>query len=255
MALDDILKGRGLMSLEEYEEIITNRTFISTGYDELDNLICSDGGGIPRNCITEVFGMTSVGKSRFCKDICARPDIKALYIDSEISLPAEEYLWLKSRNVDVITENVIENIWGITTDILESGEKMYDLIVVDSLAALTTNTEIAANNETTMSTQLAPSKVLTQWMKQLVRSLNGSDTAFVFVNHKKFSPGMFSSATTPGGSSPKFYSSLRLDFNAKKQDLKDSVQRVEVSIAKSRFSVKNKSCKIKLELDYTKSNI
>lgn len=250
MSLDSILKNRGMMTLKEYEDLITNRTFISTGFDALDHLIQDDPvGGIPRNCITEIYGASSVGKSRFCKNICAQPDIKALYIDTENSLPAEELIWLKEHGVDCISENVIESIWGVVSDVLAEGH-LYDIIVVDSLAALVTNTEIAADNEQTMSTQLAQAKAMTQWMKQLIRSLNGSNTAFIFVNHKKIAPGMYAGTTTPGGASPKFYSSLRLDFKAKKADLKGSVQKVEVEIAKSRFSSKNTVVKIPLELDY-----
>lgn len=256
MSLDAILKNRGMMTLKEYEELINNRTFISTGFPELDALIQADPlGGIPRNCITEVYGMSAVGKSRFCKNICAQPDIHALYIDTENSLPAEELRWLKDHNVDCISENVIESIWGVVSDVLDDKDDHYDLIVVDSLAALVSNVELAADNEQTMSTALAQAKSMTLWMKQLIRKLNGSNTAFIFVNHKKISPGVVHTINTPGGASPKFYSSLRLDFKANKKDLKGSVQKVEVEIAKSRFSSKNTVVKIPLELDYRKLDI
>ena len=256
MSLDAILKNRGMMTLGEYEELINNRTFISTGFDELDKLIQEEPkGGIPRNCITEVYGMSAVGKSRFCKNICAQPGIHALYIDTENSLPAEELRWLKERNVDCISENVIESIWGVVSDVLDDKDDHYDLIVVDSLAALVSNVELAADNEQTMSTALAQAKAMTLWMKQLIRKLNGSNTAFIFVNHKKISPGVIHSVNTPGGASPKFYSSLRLDFKANKNDLRGTVQKVEVELAKSRFSSKNTSIKIPLELDYRKLDI
>lgn len=256
MSLDAILKNRGMMTLEEYEKLINNRTFISTGFDDLDTLIQEEPkGGIPRNCITEIYGMSSVGKSRFCKNICAQPGVHALYIDTENSLPAEELKWLKERNVDCISENVIESIWGVVSDVLDDKDDHYDLIVVDSLAALVSNVELAADNEQTMSTALAQAKAMTLWMKQLIRKLNGSNTAFIFVNHKKISPGVIHSVNTPGGASPKFYSSLRLDFKASKNDLRGSVQKVEVELAKSRFSSKNTSIKIPLELDYRKLDI
>lgn len=256
MSLNDILKGRGLQTLEEYESLIKNRTFISTGFPELDSLIQEDPiGGIPRNCITECYGMSSVGKSRFCKNICARPGIRALYIDTENSIPADEYEWLKEHGVDCISENVIESIWGLVNDVLDDNDVHYDVIVVDSLAALVSNAELAADNEQTMSTALAQAKAMTMWMKQLIRKLNGSNTAFIFVNHKKISPGVVKSANTPGGASPKFYSSLRLDFKASKKDVKGSKQRVEVEIAKSRFSSRNTSVKIWLELDYHNVNV
>ena len=255
MSLDDILKGRGLQTMAEYEELISNRTFIPTGYDELDNLIQEGGGGIPRNCITEVYGMSSVGKSRFCKNIAVRPEIKALYIDTENSLPADEFRFLREHGVDCISENVIETIWGITNDVLDAKDDGYDLIIVDSLAALVSNDELAADNEQTMSTRLAQAKAMTSWMKQLIRKLNGSNTAFIFVNHKKIAPGPVPIVNTPGGASPKYYSSLRLDFKANKKDIKGTVQKLEVEIAKSRFSSKNTSIKIPLELDWRKLDV
>lgn len=255
MSLDDILKGRGLQTMAEYEELISNRTFIPTGYDELDNLIQEGGGGIPRNCITEVYGMSSVGKSRFCKNIAVRPDIKALYIDTENSLPADEFRFLREHGVDCISENVIETIWGIVNDVLDAKDDGYDLIIVDSLAALVSNDELAADNEQTMSTRLAQAKAMTSWMKQLIRKLNGSNTAFIFVNHKKIAPGPVPIVNTPGGASPKYYSSLRLDFKANKKDIKGTVQKLEVEIAKSRFSSKNTSIKIPLELDWRKLDV
>lgn len=255
MSLDDILKGRGLQTMAEYEELISNRTFIHTGYDELDNLIQEGGGGIPRNCITEVYGMSSVGKSRFCKNIAVRPDIKALYIDTENSLPADEFRFLREHGVDCISENVIETIWGIVNDVLDAKDDGYDLIIVDSLAALVSNDELAADNEQTMSTRLSQAKAMTSWMKQLIRKLNGSNTAFIFVNHKKIAPGPVPVVNTPGGASPKYYSSLRLDFKANKRDIKGTVQKLEVEIAKSRFSSKNTSIKIPLQLDWRKLDV
>ena len=255
MSLDDILKGRGLQTMAEYEELISNRTFISTGYDELDNLIQEGGGGIPRNCITEVYGMSSVGKSRFCKNIAVRPGVKALYIDTENSLPADEFRFLREHGVDCISENVIETIWGIVNDVLDAKDDRYDLIIVDSLAALVSNDELAADNEQTMSTRLSQAKAMTSWMKQLIRKLNGSNTAFIFVNHKKIAPGPVPIVNTPGGASPKYYSSLRLDFKANKKDIKGTVQKLEVEIAKSRFSSKNTSIKIPLELDWRKLDV
>lgn len=255
MSLDDILKGRGLQTMAEYEELINNRTFIPTGYEELDNLIQEGGGGIPRNCITEVYGMSSVGKSRFCKNIAVRPDIKALYIDTENSLPADEFKFLREHGVDCICENVIETIWGIINDVLDAKDDRYDLIIVDSLAALVSNDELAADNEQTMSTRLSQAKAMTSWMKQLIRKLNGSNTAFIFVNHKKIAPGPVPIVNTPGGASPKYYSSLRLDFKANKKDIKGTVQKLEVEIAKSRFSSKNTSIKIPLELDWRKLDV
>lgn len=235
------------MSLAEYADMINSRTFISTNYPELDRLI---GGGIPVNCITEVFGLPAVGKSRFVKDICIKNH--ALYIDTENSLPADEYNFLTSNNVDVISENTIETIWGIVNDAIDITDNPYKLIVIDSLAATVTTSEIAQDTDINMSSMLSQAKALTVWLKTLLNKLNGSNVAVVFVNHKKIKPGPIPAVTTPGGAAVKFYSSLRLDFSANKSDLnaKNETLSVTVKLAKTRFSTPNTSCKIKMKLNY-----
>ncbi|MDO5452080.1 MAG: hypothetical protein Q4F56_03260, partial [Candidatus Saccharibacteria bacterium] len=97
MSLNEILKQRGLMSLDDYDKIMQNQSFISTGYKEIDELICPDGGGFPRGCLSEICGMSRCGKSRFMRDICLRPDVKALYIDTENALSTKEYNWMKDH--------------------------------------------------------------------------------------------------------------------------------------------------------------
>lgn len=255
MSLNKILKNRGLMSQEEYGELVNSKTFISTGYKNLDELIhpitadCPAGGGIPTGCITEIYGLSATGKSRFVKDICMREDVRALYIDTENSLAADEYNFMKDR-CDVISENLIENIWGITDDCITEG--LYNLIVVDSLAACTTQAEIDDDNSVSMSSNLAKAKITSVWLRKMLGKLRGTDTAFVFVNHKKISPGTVKSITTPGGTSVTFYSSLRLDFLAPNSKCKGSVQEVKVKLAKTRFSQKNGEVSIKIDLEPNK---
>ena len=247
--IDKILKARGCMSLKQFGEMINTRTFISTGYPELDEFICEDGG-IPVNAISEIFGAPGSGKSRFVKDICVRPEVHALYIDTENSLPADEYNYLTEHGCDVLALNLIEMIWGVVNDAIDIKDKPYNLIVVDSLAATTTTAEISADNEISMANQLSQAKVLTAWLKQLLNKLNGSGVAVILVNHKKIKPGPVTVKTTPGGASPKFYSSLRLEFSVSKSDIKGSTQKTQVTVAKSRFSPPNRSTYIKMELDW-----
>lgn len=252
MSLDKILKSRGLITLSEYGDLINNKTYISTGYPELDEAIhpitedCPSGGGIPTGCITEIFGAPASGKSRFVKDICMRDDIKALYIDTENSLAADEYNIL-SQHCDVISENLLESIWGVTEDCIAEG--LYNLIVVDSLAACTTNAEIDDDNNISMATNMSKAKLSSVWLRKMLNTIRGTDTAFVFVNHKKISPGVVKSVVTPGGEAVKFYSSLRLDFSSPNSKLKGDVQGVEVKIVKSRFSQKNQKVPIKINLN------
>ena len=85
MSLNTILKQRGLMSQKDYDAMMQNQSFISTGFPEIDEIICPEGGGFPRGCLSEICGMSRCGKSRFVRDICMRPEVKALYIDTENS--------------------------------------------------------------------------------------------------------------------------------------------------------------------------
>lgn len=250
-ALDKVLKANGVTTTEEYDKVMSARSFIPTGYKELDELISKDPlGGIPTGAITEIFGMSASMKSRFVKDIALRPEIHALYIDTENSLTEKEYNYLKQHGVDVVIEGVIENIWGVVGEVLDfRGKDAYDLIVLDSLGAATTTTEIADGSDVTMSNMLSKSKVMTQWTKHIINRLWKTQTAFVFINHKKLSPGYIKNVNTPGGSSVKFISSLRLDFSAPNSAFKKGEQTVEVKLAKSRFSNKNDSVKIKIGTD------
>lgn len=241
----------------EYAALVNRKGFISTGYPELDEQIhpvteeCPNGGGIPTGCITEIFGLSATGKSRFIKDICMRPELRALYIDTENSLAADELNYML-EHCDVISENLLENIWGVTDDVLD--ENLYDIIVVDSLAACTTNAEIDEDNGVSMSSNMSKAKLTSVWLRKMIAKLRQSNTAFVFVNHKKITPGIVKAVVTPGGEAVKFYSSLRLDFSAPSSKLKGTTQGVEVKIAKSRFSEKNAKVNVKMNLDPMKES-
>ena len=152
MSLNDILKQRGLMSLKEYDALMQNQSFISTGFREIDIIICQDSGGFPIGCLSEICCMSRCGKSRFMRDICMRPELKALYIDTENSLSTKEYNHLKENGVDVIAEQLLENIWGVVNDAID--EDLYDIIVVDSVGATDTQAERDDDNTLSMSTSV-----------------------------------------------------------------------------------------------------
>lgn len=235
-ALNKIFKSRGLPTYKEYEEFAQPAGFISTGFDDLDKLIyfneeTGELGGIPRNRITEIAAAPAVGKSMLMRSICQREDVKALYIDTEgANTPAD---------CDYIIESLMESVWGIVDDAVD--ERLYDLIVIDSAANLVPIQELDDDNDPTMSTQMARSKQLTKWMRQLVSKLRGSDCAVVFVNHLKDNVGtIYSEQFTPGGKAIPHAASLRLYlFSPKSKLIKENKeivgQKIRAKVEKSRF--------------------
>lgn len=236
--IDEILKSRGMPRFEDYVAMNRSRGFIPSGFKELDDMV----GGFPIGKITEVAGMPAVGKSMLMRYVCSNTD--ALYIDTENSFPAGvEY------NFAWITDNILENVWGVVNDAVDSNE--FKLIVVDSLAALVPLKELDDDTEPTMSTSMERSKLLTIWSRQLTNKLINSDCAVVFVNHLKQKVGVaYTDFYTPGGSSIPFVSSLRLQLFSTKSSLikkdKEVVgQKIRIKVEKNRFGARAQECEIK----------
>jgi len=248
MSLNDILKQRGLMSLKEYDELMQHQSFISTGYKEIDEIICPDGGGFPRGCLSEICGMSRCGKSRFMRDICMRPEIKALYIDTENALSTKEYNWLKKNGVDVIAEQLLENIWGVVNDAID--EDLYDLIVVDSIGATDTQAERDDDNTLSMSTNVQRAKIMSKWLRGLNAHIMGKKTALVFVNHLKPSVGPVNGFAKPCGKSIDFHCMVQLQCSGADSTITQSNKKdFNVLCTKTRYNVVKQKCKVKIDLN------
>ena len=248
MSLNTILKQRGLMSLKEYDALMQNQSFISTGYKEIDDIICPDGGGFPRGCLSEICGASRCGKSRFMRDICMRPELKALYIDTENALSTKEYNWLKKNGVDVIAEQLLENIWGVVNDAIT--EELYDIIVVDSIGATDTQAERDDDNTLSMSTSVQRAKIMSKWLRGLGSIIRGKKTALVFVNHLKEAVGQMYGFAKPCGKSIDFHAMVQLqcaggDSTIKKGTLKD----FDVTCTKTRYNIVKQKAKVKIDLN------
>lgn len=249
-ALDKLLETRGLQSLGEYREMLRDRSFLSTGIPELDQLIANgrekDGkpfGGLPRSAITEISGQFGCYKTTLMKMIASRPDVEALYIDTEGSFSNDDV----DNNFDMVMENNIEKIWGLVDDCLD-GEagKQYDLIVVDSIAGATTEQEIDKDNETA-NLNVSKAKALNQWCRVMLPKVQKSNTAVVFVNQlREKIGGFYTDFYTPGGKALEFYPSLRLQLFAPKSKNKNGVQEIRVKVSKSRFGPKGAETSFKL---------
>jgi recombination protein RecA len=186
---------------------------IPTGSLSLD--IALGGAGIPRGRVTELFGPESSGKTTLALHVIAEAQSMggvAAFIDAENAL---DTTWAKRLGVDVSSMLVSQPDTGEQAlDIAEMliRSNSVDVIVVDSVAALTPAAEIKGEmGDTHVGLQ---ARLMSQAMRKLAAVINKSKTALVFINQIRMKIGvMFGNPeTTPGGRALKFYSSIRIDL-------------------------------------------
>jgi len=186
---------------------------IETGSLSLD--IALGGRGIPRGRVTELFGPESSGKTTLALHVIAnaqRAGGVAAFIDAEHAL---DTTWAKRLGVDVSGLLVSQPDTGEQAlDIVEMlvSSNSVDVIVVDSVAALTPKAEI--EGEMGDSHMGLHARLMSQAMRKLTSIINKSKTALVFINQIRMKIGvMFGNPeTTTGGRALKFYSSVRIDL-------------------------------------------
>ena len=186
---------------------------IPTGSLALD--IALGGAGIPRGRVTELFGPESSGKTTLALHIIAnaqRAGGIAAFIDAENAL---DVTWAKKLGVDVGSLLVSQPDTG--EQALEIVEMLVrsnslDVIVVDSVAALTPKAEI--EGEMGNSHMGLQARLMSQAMRKLTSIINKSKTSLIFINQIRMKIGvMFGNPeTTTGGRALKFYSSIRIDI-------------------------------------------
>jgi len=213
---------------------------ISTGSLSLD--IALGGAGIPCGRVTELFGPESSGKTTLALHIIASAQRKggiAAFIDAEHAL---DTTWAKRLGVDVSgllvsQPDTGEQALDITEMLISSNS--VDVIVVDSVAALTPKAEIEGEmGDAHMGLQ---ARLMSQAMRKLTSVINRSKTALVFINQIRMKIGvMFGNPeTTTGGRALKFYSSVRIDLR-RITTIKDSTgavgSRVRARVVKNKIA-------------------
>lgn len=186
---------------------------ISTGALAVD--IALGVGGLPRGRVVEIFGPEASGKSTMAMHVVAeaqRNGGSCAYIDAEHAMDPR---YASAIGVD-IDELLIsqpdtgEQALEICDILVRSGSM--DVIVIDSVAALTPRAEIEGEmGDTHVGLQ---ARLMSQALRKLTGNLNKTDTICIFINQLREKIGvMFGSPeTTPGGRALKFYSSVRLDI-------------------------------------------
>ncbi|HPC97016.1 MAG TPA: recombinase RecA [Sedimentisphaerales bacterium] len=213
---------------------------ISTGSLSLD--IALGGAGIPRGRITELFGPESSGKTTLALHAIAEAQKLggvAAFIDAEHAL---DTTWAKRLGVDVSSLLVSQPDTGEQAlDIAQMliASNSVDIIVVDSVAALTPKAEIEGEmGDAHVGLQ---ARLMSQAMRKLTAIINKSRTALVFINQIRMKIGvMFGNPeTTPGGKALKFYSSVRVDLRriTTLKDAKGAIgSRVRARIVKNKIA-------------------
>ncbi len=186
---------------------------IHTGSLSLD--IALGGVGIPRGRVTELYGPESSGKTTLALHVIAGAQQAggvAAFIDAEHAL---DTTWAKRLGIDVGSLLVSQPDTGEQAlDIVEMliASNSIDVIVVDSVAALTPKAEIEGEMGATHVGLQA--RLMSQAMRKLTAIIGKSRTALIFINQIRMKIGvMFGNPeTTPGGRALKFYSSVRIDL-------------------------------------------
>lgn len=205
--------GKGsIMRLGDYPAISANDV-ISTGSLGLD--IALGGGGLPRGRVIEIYGPESSGKTTLTLHViaqCQKTGGTAAFIDAEHALDPQ-YAKKLGVNVDellISQPDTGEQALEIADMLVRSGG--VDMIVVDSVAALTPKAEIEGEmGDQHMGLQ---ARLMSQALRKLTANIKRSNTLVIFINQIRMKIGvMFGNPeTTTGGNALKFYASVRLDI-------------------------------------------
>src|SRR5471032_123811 len=205
--------GKGsIMRLGKNQKAVEIET-IPTGSLGLD--IALGVGGLPRGRVVEIYGPESSGKTTLTLHVIAEAQKKGgvcAFVDAEHALDP-----VYARKLGVNLEDLLisqpdtgEQALEITDTLVRSGA--IDVLVIDSVAALTPRAEI--EGEMGESQPGLQARLMSQALRKLTASISRSNTMVIFINQIRMKIGVMygSPETTSGGNALKFYASVRLDI-------------------------------------------
>jgi recombination protein RecA len=205
--------GKGAVMRMGDTGVIRDVEVVSTGSLGLD--IALGVGGLPMGRIVEIYGPESSGKTTLTLQVAAQIQKKggvAAFVDAEHALDRKyaERLGIDINNLLLSQPNNGEEALEITDMLVRSGA--VDLVVIDSVAALTPKAEIEGDmGDSHMGLH---ARLMSQALRKLTANIKRSNTLVIFINQIRMKIGVVfgSPETTTGGNALKFYASVRLDI-------------------------------------------
>jgi len=205
--------GKGAIMRLGVGEVIDDIEVVSTGSLGLD--IALGVGGLPRGRVVEIYGPESSGKTTLTLQVIAEMQKlggTCAFIDAEHALDVQyaQKLGVNLQELLISQPDTGEQALEIVDALVRSGS--VDLVVIDSVAALTPKAEI--EGEMGDSLPGLQARLMSQALRKLTGSINRTNTMVIFINQIRMKIGvMFGSPeTTTGGNALKFYASVRLDI-------------------------------------------
>lgn len=240
-AIDAINKKFGKGSVANFEENIPDVEFIRSGSLGLDQAL---GGGYPKGRIIEIYGPESSGKSTLALHAIAEAHKTGgvvAYIDSEHAFDPK---YAESLGVDLSKEAFLFSQPSSGEEGLEIAEMLIktgklDIVVIDSVAALTPKAELEGEmGDSKMGLQ---ARLMSQALRKITGCVSKTDTLVIFINQLREKIGvMFGNPeTTTGGNALKFYASQRLDIrrvNINKDGEESISNTVKVKVVKNKVA-------------------
>lgn len=214
LTLDKIEKSYGKGTVMRLgDEAIADIPCIPTGSLGLD--IALGIGGLPKGRVTEIYGPESSGKTTLAIHVIAEVQKQggiAAFIDAEHAFDRTyaEKLGVDTDNLFISQPDCGEEALEITDQLIRSSA--IDLIVIDSVAALTPRAEIEGDmGDSRMGLQ---ARLMSQALRKLTGIIGKTNTCCIFINQLRDKIGIVygNPETTTGGNALKFYSSVRLDI-------------------------------------------
>jgi len=241
LTLDKIEKGYGKGTIMKMgDRAVENVDFIHSGSISLD--IALGVGGYPRGRVIEIFGPESSGKTTLAIHAIAEAQRNggiAAFIDAEHAFDRfyAEKLGVDVENLFISQPDNGEQALEITDHLIRSGA--IDIIVIDSVAALTPKAEIEGEmGDAKLGLQ---ARLMSQALRKLTANISKTNTTCMFINQLREKIGvMFGSPeTTTGGNALKFYASVRVDIRRTgqiKEGEKVFGNRTKVRIVKNKLA-------------------
>ena len=205
--------GKGSIMRLGDGEVVEAIEVVSTGSLGLD--IALGVGGLPRGRVVEIYGPESSGKTTLTLQVVAqmqRLGGTCAFIDAEHALDAQyaQKLGVSLQEMLISQPDTGEQALEIVDALVRSGS--VDLVVIDSVAALTPKAEL--EGEMGDSLPGLQARLMSQALRKLTGTVKKTNTMVIFINQIRMKIGvMFGSPeTTTGGNALKFYSSVRLDI-------------------------------------------